>query len=210
MNANLPRRAAMALFLHCSGSGPRQWQPITAALACHVDCVAPTLIGYGEGESWRGGQPLTLDDEVDHLAEHLYANPDGVHLVGHSYGAAIALQAALRHPHQVRSLTLYEPVRFSMLFGSPATAGAAQVVIALGRDMKRRILHGYGRHVSADNVHVVTPWADGSALRPSPRCENRLARELGLHETFNLVYSGKLGVAHDVDTLVVRGVAATS
>ena len=70
MNANLPRRAAMALFLHCSGSGPRQWQPITAALAGHVDCVAPTLIGYGEGESWRGGQPLTLDDEVDHLAEH--------------------------------------------------------------------------------------------------------------------------------------------
>ena len=126
MNANLPRRAAMALFLHCSGSGPRQWQPITAALAGHVDCVAPTLIGYGEGESWRGGQPLTLDDEVDHLAEHLYANPDGVHLVGHSYGAAIALQAALRHPHQVRSLTLYEPVRFSMLFGSPATAGAAR------------------------------------------------------------------------------------
>lgn len=141
MNTPHAPRAARALFLHCSGGAGRQWQPITAPLAAHIDCVAPELIGYGDGDAWHIGRRLMLDDEVDALAEELYAVPEGVHLVGHSYGGAIALQAALRHPHQVRSLTLYEPVRFSLLFGSPATAPAAQAVIALGREVERLALN---------------------------------------------------------------------
>jgi glycosyltransferase involved in cell wall biosynthesis len=100
------------------------------------------------------------------------------------------------------SLPTRHPLARAMAAATAHTLAEADAVIALGRDMKRRILDGYGRHVAADDVHVVTPWADGSALRPTPRCENRLARELGLHETFNVVYSGNLGVAHDVDTLV--------
>lgn len=39
----------------------------------------------------------------------------GVHLVGHSYGGAVAMQIALNHPQRVRSLTLYEPVAFGAL-----------------------------------------------------------------------------------------------
>jgi pimeloyl-ACP methyl ester carboxylesterase len=42
---------------------------------------------------------------------------DGVHLVAHSYGAAIALQLALEHPDSIRSLALYEPVAFGLLHG---------------------------------------------------------------------------------------------
>ena len=38
-----------------------------------------------------------------------------VHLLGHSYGAAVALQLALRWPERVASMTLYEPVRFALL-----------------------------------------------------------------------------------------------
>ena len=33
----------------------------------------------------------------------------------------MALQIALRWPERVKSLTLYEPVRFALLFGNPAT-----------------------------------------------------------------------------------------
>lgn len=181
-------RAAMALFLHCSGSGPRQWQPITAPLAGQVDCVAPSLIGYAQGEHWCAGAALTLDDEVDHLAEHLYANPDGVHLVGHSYGAAIALQAALRHPHQVRSLTLYEPVRFSMLFGSPATAGAAQAVIAMGREVERLALEGECEDSAERFVDYWSGTGTWAAMKPS-RQQALAARMPKIGAEFDALFS---------------------
>jgi colanic acid biosynthesis glycosyl transferase WcaI len=82
------------------------------------------------------------------------------------------------------------------------TLREADAVIALGRDMRDRLLRRYGRHVSADRVHVVPPWADGQALRPLSKADNALAGSLGLRNTFNVVYSGNLGVAHDVETLV--------
>jgi colanic acid biosynthesis glycosyl transferase WcaI len=82
------------------------------------------------------------------------------------------------------------------------TLHSADAVIALGRDMRDRILSRYGRHVRADRVHVIPPWADGRELFPLDRAANPMAAELGLRDTFNLVYSGNLGVAHDVKTIV--------
>jgi pimeloyl-ACP methyl ester carboxylesterase len=45
---------------------------------------------------------------------------DGAHLVGHSYGATIALSAAALAPDDVRSLTLIEAPVFSVAAGVPA------------------------------------------------------------------------------------------
>ena len=70
---------------------------------------------------------------------------------------------------------------------------ASDAIIALGRDMNDRLVRRYG--VRAEGVHVVTPWADGRELYPLPRSSNALATELGLAGTFNIVYSGNLGLA---------------
>lgn len=169
-------RADQALFLHCSGSSGRQWQPIVAPLAARIECVTPELMGYADGEPWRAGAALALDDEVDRLAEHLYASTQGVHLVGHSYGGAIALQAALRHPHQVASLTLYEPVRFSLLFGSPATGAAAQAVIAFGREIERLALAG---ELMASAERFVDYWSGaGTWAQMKPSRQHALAAHM--------------------------------
>ncbi|HEV2293757.1 MAG TPA: glycosyltransferase family 4 protein [Tepidisphaeraceae bacterium] len=82
------------------------------------------------------------------------------------------------------------------------TLRAADAVIALGRDMRQRILARYRRHVSHERIHVVPPWADGRELFPLARADNPLAAQLGLRDTFNVVYSGNLGVAHDVTTII--------
>lgn len=49
-------------------------------------------------------QAAWMHEVIGHLA------PDGVHLVGHSFGGATAAAYARLHPEQVHSLTLLEPV----------------------------------------------------------------------------------------------------
>ena len=82
------------------------------------------------------------------------------------------------------------------------TLGRADAIIALGRDMKELLLRRYGRRACGEKIQIVTPWADGRELFPVEKAENPLARELGVVETFNVVYSGNFGVAHDVYTIV--------
>lgn len=82
------------------------------------------------------------------------------------------------------------------------TLAASDAVIALGRDMRDRILSRYGRHARPGHIHVVPPWADGRELFPLEKSAVPLAAELGLCDTFNVVYSGNLGVAHDVETIL--------
>lgn len=80
------------------------------------------------------------------------------------------------------------------------TLRKADAVIALGTDMADRIEHRYGP-IKPGVMSVVTPWADGSELAPLPHDLNPLRKELGLEASFNIVYSGNLGIAHDLETI---------
>lgn len=72
----------------------------------------------------------------------------------------------------------------------------ADFVIALGPYMRERILASSGR-VSPERVQVVPVWVDGNEIRPTPRAESSLARELGLEGKFVVAYIGNAGLAHD-------------
>lgn len=60
----------------------------------------------GHGRSPSPGRPDDAELDSAWVAELL---GDGAHLVGHSFGGAVALAAAARRPGAVRSLTLIEP-----------------------------------------------------------------------------------------------------
>jgi pimeloyl-ACP methyl ester carboxylesterase len=56
-----------------------------------------------------------LQDEVDLIAPVLAGAGDSFSLVGHSYGAAVALIAALQHSSRLTALALYEPTLFALV-----------------------------------------------------------------------------------------------
>jgi pimeloyl-ACP methyl ester carboxylesterase len=82
-------------------------------VARHLDdclqMVAPDLVGHGAGPAPDRARDFH-DQATEAAARHL---PDGpAHLIGHSFGATIALRLALDAPERVRSLILFEPVLF--------------------------------------------------------------------------------------------------
>ena len=127
--------------------------------------LTPDLLGYAEHTPWPAGAPLSLDDEVEHLAPLITAQAGRIHLLGHSYGGAVALQIALRWPDRIKSLTLYEPVRFRLLLDSPAMTPLAYEVIRLARSVQRMA----GPAPADAAARFVDYWSgDGAWAKTSP------------------------------------------
>lgn len=112
--AGTPGRPVVVL-LHSSASSSGQWRQLIEQLAVDHHVLAPDLQGCGKSAPWHFERPLRLDDEVDALTPVFERAGPRFHLVGHSFGGAVALKAALRHADRLASLSLYEPVLFALL-----------------------------------------------------------------------------------------------
>ena len=99
------------IALHCSLSSGRQWVPLIEAIGPSHRAVALDISGYG-GAAHSPPTAATLADEVVLLGAQLAEVSGPVHLIGHSYGAAIAFEMATASPvaSRVRTLTLIEPI----------------------------------------------------------------------------------------------------
>ena len=160
------------ICLHCSASSGRQWKALADSLADDLTVLTPDLLGYVERTPWPVGAALSLDDEVEHLAPLITAQAGRIHLLGHSYGGAVALQIALRWPDRIKSLTLYEPVRFRLLLDRPALTPLAYDVIRLARSVQR-----LAEPAPADAAaRFVDYWSgDGAWAQTSPARRQALA-----------------------------------
>jgi pimeloyl-ACP methyl ester carboxylesterase len=100
------------VLVHGSVLGVRTWQH-QAALADEFTLVLANRPGFGASAPIGRGD---FEAEAPLFAELL---ADGAHLVGHSYGAVIALYAAALAPAAVRSLTVSEPGCLAVAAGDP-------------------------------------------------------------------------------------------
>lgn len=101
--------------LHGSASTGAQWRRLVGELAADYDVVRPDLPGYGRQQTVVLHGAPSLDGDASELGRIAQEASAPIHLVAHSYGAAVAFKFALDHPDRVASLTLIEPVLFHLL-----------------------------------------------------------------------------------------------
>lgn len=97
-----------ALFLHCMLAEARAWDGVMAKLPTELSMLTMDLPGHGQSEDWDTARDY--GEMAAAMAYGLLEQP--AHLVGHSFGAYVALRVAVEHPGLVRSLTLFDPVYF--------------------------------------------------------------------------------------------------
>src|SRR5215204_4124268 len=85
------------IALHCSLGSGRQWARLAEELGEDYRVIAPDLSGYG-GNRARPLLPMTLADEVAQLGDQIDQAAGPIHLIGHSYGGAVAFKMATTWP----------------------------------------------------------------------------------------------------------------
>jgi len=103
------------LLGHCSAASHKEWAPLIDILAEDWRVLAPDFIGYGHSDPWPAEKTFSIEADVEALLAIADLAEGPLHLVGHSYGAALALEAATTLKDKVKSLTLVEPVSFHLL-----------------------------------------------------------------------------------------------
>ena len=76
---------------------------------------------------------------------------------------------------------------------------SAEINVVLGERMAER-LRGLG--IAPGSIRIISNWADGALIRPVEPVQNALRRDWGLADKFVVGYSGNLGRAHDVETML--------
>jgi pimeloyl-ACP methyl ester carboxylesterase len=154
--------------LHCSGAGAWQWRQLGDTLgSCH-ELVAPEHYGCDSSGPWSGEHAFTLADEAATTIEMIDCSDCKVHLVGHSYGGAVALRAAVERPHSIASLTLYEPSAFHLLkaMGDRGAFAFAEI-LAINAKTSAGVISGDYRGAATAFVDYWGGPGAWAALRPS-------------------------------------------
>ncbi|MGE5731465.1 MAG: alpha/beta fold hydrolase [Gemmatimonas sp.] len=138
-----PRRAATPaptiICLHASGGSGGQWKTLASLMQHEFRVLTPDLYGHGAAPAWQGAPDEIAAADAERVACLADDAGGGVHLVGHSYGGAIALRVALLRPASVASVAVYEPVPMRILFDYNPRHRPAAEVAEVARDVRRAL-----------------------------------------------------------------------
>lgn len=166
--------------LHSSASSSRQWQSLREFLEDRFTVIAPDLPGYGKNRE-TGNLP-GLEGDAAPVIRDIEKIGEPVHLVGHSYGGAIALKIATMRPDLLLSLTVFEPVMFSLMIGTTVKQmNLFGEVAAVANSVQNSIMAGNPKAGMADFINY---WNGQDAWLALP--ETVQDKFVAMAETVNL------------------------
>jgi pimeloyl-ACP methyl ester carboxylesterase len=148
-----------ALMIHCSLAHSGSWGGMARHLSGALTMTAFDLPGHGRSADWDERaeiQGLCVDIAAEFLREP-------TDIIGHSFGATVALRLAVARPDLVRSLTLIEPVCFVVAFHDQPSLRAR--LDARMADFDTAILAG--DHASAAQSFLAV-WGDRAGWEHLP------------------------------------------
>lgn len=101
-------------LIHCALGRASNWRPFLNAIERPVSPLLIELPGHGLAEKYDTSRDYS-DQAVELALEEMPSEP--VPLIGHSFGAVLALRIAVERPYRVSSLVLVEPVFFAAVKG---------------------------------------------------------------------------------------------
>jgi len=161
---NIQPQQPTVVLLHSSASAARQWDRLAETLRPRFQVRAIDFHGHGEQSTWRGNAPMALADEAA-LAIPALEEAGGAHVIGHSYGGAVALKLATMRPRLVHSLVVYEPVLFRLVLDETVHQSPAQGISAVA-GLMRRVLATDGASAAAQLF--INFWSGAGAWESLP------------------------------------------
>ena len=148
--ASGPPTGPAIVMLHGLSDSWRSFEPVFAALPTDVRAVAVSLRGHGDAGQPAAGYDLTsLAADVVSLLEQLEL--DEVVLVGHSLGAAVALQVARQAPDRLHALVLIGA------FATPTEHPLVAELAAAVAELKDPVDRAFIEEFQAGTVHGDVP-----------------------------------------------------
>jgi pimeloyl-ACP methyl ester carboxylesterase len=203
------RTASSVIALHSSLGSGRQWASLAAELGRDHQVIAPDLSGYG-GNTGPAMLPTTLSKEVELLGARLDEATGPIHLIGHSYGGAVAFKIATDSPYakRIRSLTLIEPVLPTLLRDEPADRRLYDRFVRVAHDVYEDLFNG----LAMEAIDKFTGFWNGSAS-PEPLSDKARLRLIAHADKLSFDFNAVLAEANvapaaatlRVPTLLVSG-----
>lgn len=194
------------LFIPGSYSTSAAWRPMQKILPDTFRVISTSLCGYGATSETRTLQNFGMEHElnvINAIAEHV---DTPLHIVGHSFGATVALAAALSGKVNILSLSLFEP--------NPMDILQASGQVGLFNQTKERGGAFEAAHFSGDiNAPrlIIDFWAGASAFDNLPEAAQSYCRAVAFcnvldwHTVYTLAASLTEYEGMNIPTLLVRG-----
>lgn len=125
-------KAPIAL-IHCKLGKAGNWRPFLEALNTPVSPLLIELPGHGLAPDWDESRDYS-DQALELALDEMPSEP--VPLIGHSFGASLALRLAVERPYRVSSLVLIEPVTHAAVKGRWAYDKLKRDMSAFEKKMK--------------------------------------------------------------------------